>query len=83
MRLSDLTPRMVRPLGNDMTLPREVVADWRDIIVRLNNLGLSDKEIAERTGYSWTGINALKNESGRDPRYSTGAAILRLLAEVE
>lgn len=52
---------------------------WVDVIQALQTAGLSQTQIADECGTNQSGISDLKNGVTKDPRYSLGSALLRLL----
>lgn len=59
------------------------MTDFQQIIRQLNRSGLSDREIARRTGVTQPAISRIRNTPGVDPRYSLGKALLELHANRE
>ena len=58
------------------------MTDFRKIIIDLNAAGLSDREIARRTGVTQPAISRMRNKRGVDPRYSLGHALCELHTEI-
>lgn len=52
--------------------------DWPKIIFDLMRGGLSGAQIAERVGVAAPTLNCLKNGTTKQPKYSTGVALLDL-----
>ena len=60
--------------------------NWKQIIKELNELGLSEHEIARRlqkegVEITQASINRLKQEHIKQPRFDVGSALLRLHKE--
>lgn len=55
--------------------------DWFRIITDLTRKGMTEREIEERIGAGKSSVNHYKSQ-GREPLYSTGAALVALHAEV-
>lgn len=57
--------------------------DWPTCIKKLENAGMSQRQIAKKTGIAASTVNMIKNNPSHKPLYETGTAILMCLGELD
>jgi len=57
--------------------------DWPTCIKKLENAGMSQRQIAKKVKVGAGTINRLRNNPNHQPLYSTGEAILMCLGEID
>ena len=59
-----------------------VAMNWQTVITEIKSgLGITQVQLAERVGVAQTSISELERGIVKDPRYSTGAALMELRRE--
>lgn len=57
--------------------------NWRKCVVQLESKGLTQREIAKRTGLGLGTVNRLKNRQNYSPRVITAEALVMCLSSLE